>query len=102
MTDIEKQIWIQVYSWHMASYQKRNEFNPLTSHGLEVCSQDAIENATDVVRAFRATQNRWITTEASHMLKALLDEANAPKPSVAKSQQVPDGHGVVLTAKRLR
>jgi hypothetical protein len=102
MTDIEKQIWIQTYSWHMASYQKRKEFDVILTGELEQFSQEAIQKATNAVMAFRATQNDWITTETSQMLKALLDEANVSKSTVAKSQQVPDGHGVVLTAKRLR
>jgi hypothetical protein len=87
MTDIEKQIWIQVYSWHMASYQKRHECDGLSAVGLERCSEDAIENATDAVRAFRSTQNDWITTETSYMLKELLNEGNTAKPTVAQSQQ---------------
>jgi hypothetical protein len=88
MTDIEKQIWIQTYSWHMASYQKRNECDGLSVIGLERCSQDAIENATDAVKAFRATQNQWITTETSQMLKALLDEVNTIKSEVDQKLQI--------------
>jgi Ser-tRNA(Ala) deacylase AlaX len=86
MTDIEKQIWVQVYSWHMASFQKRNDFDGLTVSGLQARSIDAIEQATDAVRAFRATQNNWITTETNYMLKELLDESNTTKYSIAQNQ----------------
>lgn len=100
MTDVEKMIFTQVYSWHMASYQKRyadhHEF--LEYNKLLKRSEDAIQEASDVVEAFRATQNEWFTTETSMMLKGLLGESDPPKPTVGKSQQVPDGMGVVLTA----
>jgi hypothetical protein len=101
MTNVEKQIWIQVYSWHMASYQKRHDCDGLCVAGLEKFSEDAMQYATDAIRAFRATQNDWITTETSYMLKELLDEGNTAKPSVGQNQQVPDGHGVVLTAEKV-
>jgi hypothetical protein len=99
MTDVEKIIFTQVYSWHMASYQKRKQ----DSGGYEndqLCreSEEAISYATDAVETFRSSQNEWYTTETSMMLKGLLGESDPPKPSVAQSQQVPDGMGVVLTA----
>lgn len=86
MTEVEKQIWLQVYSWHMASFQKRNDFDGLTASGLQARSVDAIEQATDAVVAFRGTQDQWITTESHYMLKGLLSESDLPKPSVAQSQ----------------
>lgn len=100
MTDVEKQIWLNVYSWHMASYQKRNECDGLCAANLQRSSIDAMESATEAVEAFRKTQNSWYTTETHLMLKGLLGESDPPKPSVAQSQQVPDGMGVVLTAEK--
>jgi hypothetical protein len=88
MTDIEKQIWIQTYSWHMASYQKRKEFDVILTGELEQFSQEAIQKATNAVMAFRATQNQWITTETSQMLKALLDEVNTIKSEVDQKLQI--------------
>lgn len=90
MTDIEKQIWVQVYSWHMASFQKRHDCDGLCVAGLGKYSEDAMEYATEVVMAFRATQNDWITTETSQMLKALLGKDDKPKLSVAQNQQALD------------
>lgn len=102
MTDVEKMIFTQVYSWHMASYQKRyadhHEF--LEYNKLLKRSEDAICEATEVVEVFRKSQNEWHTTETSMMLKGLLAESDSPKPSVSKSQQVPDGMGVVLTSEK--
>ena len=89
MTDVEKMIFTQVYSWHMASYQKRhmdNGLGPADEKVLRGRSEDAICEATDVVETFRKSQNDWYTTETAQMLKGLLAESDPPKPSVAQSQ----------------
>lgn len=92
MTSTEKQIWIQVYSWHMASYEKRvadSGYGPATGPAMERQSEYAMEEACRAVTAFRKTlkpRSRWLSDAEAEMLDAL-DQTNIDTPCVDCKRQ---------------
>lgn len=92
MTSTEKQIWTQVYSWHMASYEKRvadNGYGPATGPAMERQSEYAMEEACRAVTAFRKTLKprvQWLSVVEAEMVEEL-DKADTEPFSVVCKRQ---------------
>lgn len=92
MTSTEKQIWIQVYSWHMASYEKRvadNGYGPATGPAMERQSEYAMEEACRAITAFRKTTNplsQWLSAAEAEMVKGLDKDDTKPSSVGCKRQ----------------
>ena len=92
MTSTEKRIWIQVYSWHMASHQKRVADmcrGPVKDLALDRQSEYSMEEACRAVTAFRKTlepHKDWLTVAEVKMLGAL-DKTNIDVPCVGCKRQ---------------
>jgi hypothetical protein len=77
MTDMEKTIWTNVYSWHMANFQKRFEFDTLPTDKDDYHCQESIDWADDAILALRRNQHH-LTDE----VKGMLFKSNTARTSV--------------------
>lgn len=76
MNEIEKAIWVSVYSVHMANFQKRHEFKAVSDAQADYYCQESIDWAYDAILSLRRNAHHLREVED------VLNKTDTPKRSV--------------------